>query len=132
MLLNGLRPARRSVLADDIANSIRQAIFDGSIDGALEGGRLSVAEIAEQLAVSPDGTQVYVANEDAGLATVLDVASGKVVETFKIGDEPEGVSVEPVKVVVAALASETLAAPSVSVPATAVVPPAVPSLLHNS
>ena len=49
----------------------------------------------EQLAVSPDGTRVFVANEDAGRASIIDVASGKVIETFKTGDEPEGVSVEP-------------------------------------
>jgi DNA-binding GntR family transcriptional regulator len=41
-------PARRSVLADDVATSIRQAIFDGSI----EGGRLSDADLAQQLGVS--------------------------------------------------------------------------------
>jgi YVTN family beta-propeller protein len=50
----------------------------------------------EQVAVSPDGTQIYVANEDAGQATVIDIASGKIVETFKTGGEPEGVAVEPV------------------------------------
>ena len=49
----------------------------------------------EQLAVSDDGTRVFIANEDAGQASVVDVASGRVVESFKIGDEPEGVSVEP-------------------------------------
>ncbi|MCW2639825.1 MAG: GntR family transcriptional regulator [Dactylosporangium sp.] len=48
MLEGGIRPARRSVLAEDVATSIRQAIFDGSIDG----GRLSDAELAQQLGVS--------------------------------------------------------------------------------
>jgi DNA-binding GntR family transcriptional regulator len=43
-----LRPARRSVLAEDVATSIRQAIFDGSIVG----GRLSDADLARQLGVS--------------------------------------------------------------------------------
>ena len=50
----------------------------------------------EQVALSPDGQQVYVANEDAARASVVDVETGKVVETFKTGGEPEGVSVEPV------------------------------------
>ncbi len=49
----------------------------------------------EQVAVSHDGTQVFVANEDAGQLTVIDADSGKIVDTFKIGDEPEGVSVHP-------------------------------------
>src|SRR5262245_32086062 len=49
----------------------------------------------EQVAVSRDGTTVFVANEDAAEARAIDVAQGKVVETFKVGEEPEGVSVEP-------------------------------------
>src|SRR5471032_2604426 len=49
----------------------------------------------EQVAVSLDGTRVFVANEDAGQLTVIDTDSGKIVDTFKVGDEPEGVSVHP-------------------------------------
>src|SRR5580765_3394225 len=49
----------------------------------------------EQLAVSHDGTRVFVANEDAGQLTVIDTDSGNIVDTFKVGDEPEGVSVHP-------------------------------------
>src|SRR5215831_15822839 len=49
----------------------------------------------EQLAVSHDGTRVFVANEDAGQLTAIDTATGNIVDTFKVGDEPEGVSVHP-------------------------------------
>src|SRR4051812_9014540 len=49
----------------------------------------------EQLAVSADGTRLYVANEDAGQLSVVDVPSGSVVATVKIGDEPEGVTIRP-------------------------------------
>jgi len=49
----------------------------------------------EQLAVSADGTRMYVANEDAGQVSVVDVPSGNVVATVKIGDEPEGVTIRP-------------------------------------
>ena len=49
----------------------------------------------EQLAVSPDGKSVFVANEDAGQLTVIDADSGQIVQTFKVGDEPEGVTVRP-------------------------------------
>ncbi len=49
----------------------------------------------EQVAVSHDGKQLYVANEDAALLSVVDVASGQVVQTFTVGVEPEGVSVDP-------------------------------------
>ncbi len=49
----------------------------------------------EQVAVSPDGTRVFIANEDAATASVLDVATGAVSHTYPVGGEPEGVSVEP-------------------------------------
>lgn len=49
----------------------------------------------EQLAVSGDGTRLYVANEDAGQVSVVDLASGTVTATVKIGDEPEGVTIRP-------------------------------------
>src|SRR5437764_8655529 len=45
----------------------------------------------EQLAVSDDGKRLYVANEDAAQASVVDLASGAVVTVVKIGAEPEGV-----------------------------------------
>src|SRR5215467_7293497 len=49
----------------------------------------------EQLAVSPDGTHVYIANEDGAKLSVVDVNTGEIVESFAIGEEPEGVSIEP-------------------------------------
>ena len=49
----------------------------------------------EQVAVSPDGKQMYVANEDAAQLSVFDTGDGHLIQTFKIGEEPEGVTVEP-------------------------------------
>ena len=49
----------------------------------------------EQLAVSADGTRLYVANEDTARLSVVDVASGTVVAAVKIGEEPEGVTIRP-------------------------------------
>src|SRR2546423_9694652 len=49
----------------------------------------------EQLAISPDGKEVYVANEDAAQLSVIDTSDGHLMQTFKIGEEPEGVTVEP-------------------------------------
>src|SRR6476469_5998607 len=49
----------------------------------------------EQLAVSPDGAHVYIANEDGAKLSVVDVNTGEMVESFAIGEEPEGVSIEP-------------------------------------
>jgi YVTN family beta-propeller protein len=49
----------------------------------------------EQVAVSHDGTLLFVANEDAARATVVDVNSGTIVESFAVGGEPEGIAVQP-------------------------------------
>ena len=49
----------------------------------------------EQLAVSKDGKQLFVANEDAATASIVDVDSGKIVGTVKVGGEPEGVERTP-------------------------------------
>jgi PQQ-dependent catabolism-associated beta-propeller protein len=49
----------------------------------------------EQLAVSADGTRMYVANEDAAEVSVVDLKSGTVIATAKTGDEPEGVAIRP-------------------------------------
>ena len=47
----------------------------------------------EQFALSPDGRRLYVANEDAGTASIVDVRSGRVATTIPVGREPEGVRV---------------------------------------
>src|SRR5438045_4001190 len=49
----------------------------------------------EQLAVSADGTRLYVANEDTSTLSVVEVASGNVVASVKVGEEPEGVTIRP-------------------------------------
>jgi YVTN family beta-propeller protein len=49
----------------------------------------------EQLAISADGTRLYVANEDAAQVSVVDVATGTIATTVKIGEEPEGVTIRP-------------------------------------
>lgn len=49
----------------------------------------------EQFAVHPDGSRIYVSNEDAATATVLDVRSGEVLKTIPVGVEPEGVAISP-------------------------------------
>jgi YVTN family beta-propeller protein len=49
----------------------------------------------ENFDVSKDGKTIYVANEDAGTVTVLDVVSSKPVATIPVGREPEGVTISP-------------------------------------
>jgi YVTN family beta-propeller protein len=49
----------------------------------------------EQFCLSPDGSRIYIANEDVGAATILDATSGKVVTFVPVAREPEGVGVSP-------------------------------------
>jgi len=49
----------------------------------------------ENFDVSPDGTQLYISNEDDSAVSVVDIASGAVVKSAKVGGEPEGVKVTP-------------------------------------
>ncbi|PYQ54914.1 MAG: hypothetical protein DMF78_04080, partial [Acidobacteria bacterium] len=49
----------------------------------------------EQLALSKDGTRLFVSNEDAATASVVALPSGQVAATVKVGGEPEGVEVRP-------------------------------------
>ena len=45
--------------------------------------------------MSADGSQVFVSNEDAGEASIIDVASNKIIGSVKVGGEPEGVTTSP-------------------------------------
>ena len=47
------------------------------------------------LDLSPDGTTIYVSNEETAEMSVLDLASGTIKSRVKIGEEPEGVTVRP-------------------------------------
>lgn len=49
----------------------------------------------ECVAVSPDGQRLYLSNEDAGTASIVDVASAKTRATLVVGTEPEGVTASP-------------------------------------
>jgi YVTN family beta-propeller protein len=49
----------------------------------------------EQIAISNDGTRLYVANEDAAQLSVVDLKTGNVIASVKVGDEPEGVTMRP-------------------------------------
>ncbi|MBM0106122.1 beta-propeller fold lactonase family protein [Steroidobacter sp. S1-65] len=56
---------------------------------------LAAGSDPEQFAMSADGKRLYVANEDVGLMSVVDVDVGKVLAKVKVGLEPEGVGVSP-------------------------------------
>jgi YVTN family beta-propeller protein len=49
----------------------------------------------ETVAVSPDGSRLYVASEDTGQMVAMDARSGGIVGKVEIGGEPEGGAVSP-------------------------------------
>lgn len=49
----------------------------------------------EQVAVSPDGTTLYVASEDTGRVMFMDANQGAIRSTLVVGGEPEGLAVSP-------------------------------------
>ena len=58
-------------------------------------GKLSAGSDPEQLAVSCDGRQLYVTNEDAAAVSVIVIASGTREHLIPVGYEPEGVETNP-------------------------------------
>ena len=49
----------------------------------------------EQFDISGDGKRLCIANEDAGLATIVELDSREIVATVEVGEEPEGVRTSP-------------------------------------
>jgi PQQ-dependent catabolism-associated beta-propeller protein len=49
----------------------------------------------EQFDISSDGKRLYISNEDAGSASLVNVQQGTIDTTVKVGAEPEGVRISP-------------------------------------
>ena len=47
------------------------------------------------VAVTPDGTKVYVTNYDSNTVSVIDTATNNVTATVPVGTSPRGVAVSP-------------------------------------
>ena len=56
---------------------------------------LNVGDSSSGIAVSPDGTKVYVTNCDSNNVSVIDTATNKVTATVPVGRYPAGVAVTP-------------------------------------
>jgi YVTN family beta-propeller protein len=57
--------------------------------------KISAGSDPEEFAVSADGKQLYVSNEDVGTASVLNIESGKVEHIVVVTREPEGAGTSP-------------------------------------
>ncbi len=49
----------------------------------------------ENFDLSPDGSRIYISNEDDSALSVVDVAAGKVLQSYPVGAQPEGVRMSP-------------------------------------
>jgi len=58
-------------------------------------GRIFAGSDPEEFALSKDGTQIYISNEDVKTASVINIATAKVEHIIPVGQEPEGVSTTP-------------------------------------
>jgi YVTN family beta-propeller protein len=49
----------------------------------------------EQFDISEDGRLLFVSNEDVGLASVINLETGRILKQLTVGTEPEGVKISP-------------------------------------
>jgi len=82
---------------DDDAKSDKSADAIGVIDVAQRKltGKILAGSDPEEFALSKDGKQLYVSNEDVKTTSVIDIATGKVQHIVLVGQEPEGVATLP-------------------------------------
>ncbi len=57
--------------------------------------KLNAGSDPEEFALSKDGRQIYISNEDTKSASVINIASGKLQHIIPVGQEPEGVTTTP-------------------------------------
>lgn len=58
-------------------------------------GKLNAGSDPEEFALSKNGRQIYISNEDTKTASVINIASGKLEHIIPVGQEPEGVTTTP-------------------------------------
>ena len=82
---------------DDKAKSDKTADGIGIVDAVQKKflRKIPAGSDPEQFCLSPDGSRIYIANEDVGAATVLDALTGKIVTFVPVSREPEGVAASP-------------------------------------
>ena len=82
---------------DDNAKADKSADAIGVVDVATRKltRKIYAGSDPEEFALSKDGTQLYVSNEDVKTASVVNIATGKVQHIVPVGQEPEGVATAP-------------------------------------
>ena len=69
------------------------AVIDAGTNSVLT--NIPVGSGLSGLAVSPDGSRLYVANENDGTISVINTVTNKVIKTINVGNGPYGVAVSP-------------------------------------
>jgi YVTN family beta-propeller protein len=82
---------------DDDDNADKSADGIGVVNvGALKlTSKLNAGSDPEEFALSKDGRQIYISNEDTKTASVINIGSGKLEHIVPVGQEPEGVTTTP-------------------------------------
>jgi RHS repeat-associated protein len=78
-------------VANSVSNSI--SIVDATTNTVV--GSVAIGAYPYSLAVSPDGTRLYVTSLDNNTLSVVDLASETVLAAIPVGSSPEGVKVSP-------------------------------------
>src|SRR5215207_10851862 len=71
-------------------DKIAELDFNGNIIAKYEAGT-----DPENFVVDDNATRLYIANEDAGTASITDVKANQVIATMPVGLEPEGTAISP-------------------------------------
>jgi YVTN family beta-propeller protein len=82
---------------DDDSEADKSADGIGIVDVASRKlkGKIFAGSDPEEFALSKDGKQFYVSNEDTKSASVVNIATSKVEHIIPVGQEPEGVAATP-------------------------------------
>jgi YVTN family beta-propeller protein len=82
---------------DDDENADKSADGIGVLDVGAQKLRtkLNAGSDPEEFALSKDGRQIYISNEDTKTASVIDIGARKVQQIIPVGQEPEGVTTTP-------------------------------------
>ncbi len=82
---------------DDDENADKTADGIGVLDVRAQKltGKLNAGSDPEEFALSKNGRQIYISNEDTKTASVISIASGRLEHIIPVGQEPEGVTTTP-------------------------------------
>ena len=82
---------------DDDENADKSADGIGVLDVGAQKlrSKLNAGSDPEEFALSKDGRQIYISNEDTKSASVINIALGKLQHIIPVGQEPEGVTTTP-------------------------------------